>query len=69
MLILKFHIKHNNQRIYIESEAKSEDYVDSRYVYLKDGKIPKSMVEGDIEEEWQEERSEGGAGLDFLLPQ
>lgn len=63
MLILKFHIRTPGNRIYIEEEAKLDNwghYKDKEFVYLKDGKVPRSLIEGDIEECYVQSEEENG---------
>lgn len=52
-IILKFHIKASNgNRIYVEDEAKLDeygDYSDRDFIYLKEGKIPRSLIDGEID--------------------
>ena len=71
MLILKFFIKKSNGSIYVEDEARvdnSGSYKDADYVYLKEGKIPRELIDGEIEEQWlASSKSEEESGLDFRL--
>lgn len=48
MLIYKFFIITDNGRVYIEAEAEDKD---SEWVYLKNGKIPRNLIDGEITEE------------------
>lgn len=63
-IILKFHIKSNGNRLYIEDEAKLDeygDYEDKNFIYLKEGKVPKSLLDSEVESVLE---SDEGIGLE-----
>lgn len=49
ILIYKFFIKTESGRVYVEVEGEGKD---SEWVYLKSGKIPRHLIDGEILEEW-----------------
>lgn len=60
MLMLKFWIKASNGRVYVEVPAKVNaigSYTDKEHVFTETGMIPRSMIEGEITEEWLTEDS------------
>ena len=69
MLVIKFWLNTGSNRIYIETEVEDEHYLRGGYLHLKEGSIPRSMVEGTIEQEWVEDPLEenGDLGLQQLL--
>lgn len=57
MLFLKFWVKTDTGRTYIECPADQDEngsYSDKQYVYIENGKIARNLIEGDIEELWLE---------------
>ena len=54
MLVLKFHYKDTNSRVYLVTEAAMNafgNYKDAKYIYTKIGKFERSKV-FDLVEEW-----------------
>lgn len=48
-LIYKFFLKTDTGRVYIETEAEDKD---GQWIYVKNGKIPRHLIDGEISEEW-----------------
>lgn len=66
-ILLRFWIKYNNTRSYIEALASQDHgggYVGRDEIYLRDCYIPRQYVDGPIEEVWinEDEEENGEAG-------